>query len=113
MKFFANLITLVVFLVFGMPGMRERVHFGGPEDSQSQISSGGLAAFMAGVLILSVRTIVGDSHIYEGNNWVDVIKLPLLISGSTLSMSGFLMLTKVVFDSILSKSREGVRQLLS
>jgi hypothetical protein len=113
MKFFANVITLIVFIVFGSPGMRERVNFGPPEDSQTQMTSGGLATIVAGILILSVRTIVGDSHIYEGNNWVDVIKLPLLISGSTLSLSGFLMLTKVVFDPILSKSREGVRQFLS
>lgn len=111
MKFFANVITLILFIVFGLPGVRERVNFNHPGDSQSQMSSGGLAAITTGLLILSVKFWVGDSHIHEGNYWVDVIKLPLLIGGSTLSLTGLVMLTKVTFDSMLSKSRNQTRQL--
>jgi hypothetical protein len=113
MKFFANVISLILFVVFGLPGMRERVNFDASRDSQSQMTSGGLAAILTGILLLSVKFWVGDSHVYEGNYWVDVIKTPLLIGGSALTLSGILLLTKLVLHSILSKSRNQAGQVLS
>lgn len=112
MKFFANVITLIVFIVFSTPGMRDRVKFSGPEDTPTQMTSGGLAAIMVGILILSMRTIVGNSHIYEGVNWVDVIKTPLLVSGLGLTFGGLGMLAKLAFDSSVSTIREGVKELI-
>ena len=100
MKFFANVITLLVFLVFGLPGMRQRVNFSGPGDTTSQMTSGGLAAIMVGILILSVRTWVGASHVYEGNNWVDVLNIPLVVSGSILLSGGVGLLIRVTYQNI-------------
>jgi len=99
MKFFANVITLLIFLVFGLPGMRQRVNFSGPGDTTSQMTSGGLAAIMVGILILSVRTWVGASHVYEGNNWVDVLNIPLVVSGSILITGGIGLLLRVVYEN--------------
>jgi hypothetical protein len=108
MKFFANVITLLLFLVFGLPGMRQRVNFSGPGDPTTQMTSGGLAAIVVGILILSVRTWVGSSHVYEGNNWVDVLKVPLDVSSSILMIGGVSMLLKVTlenFEAFLDKRR--------
>jgi hypothetical protein len=112
MKFFANVITLFLFIVFSLPGMRERVPFDAPGDSQSQMTSGGLAAMITGILILSVKGWVGESHVHVGNNWVDVIKIPLLIGGFLLTLSGLSLLTKLTLDPVLRKSRNQAGQLL-
>jgi hypothetical protein len=99
MKFFANVITLLIFLVFGLPGMRQRVTFSSPGDKPSQMTSGGLASIMVGILILSVRTWVGASHVYEGNNWVDVLNVPLMLSGSILITGGIGLLLRVTYEN--------------
>jgi hypothetical protein len=106
MKFFANMITLLVFLIFGLPGIRERINFSGPGDTTTQMTSGGLAAIMVGILILSVRTWVGASHVYDGNNWVDVLKVPLLLSGSGLIIAGVGLMLRSACDSLNILARE-------
>lgn len=111
MKFFANVITLIVFIIFGLPGMRERINFSGPEDASTQITSGGLAAILVGILFLSVKTWVGASHVYEGNNWVDVIKTPLLLSGLGLTFGGFSLLAKLALDTAVAFARRQAKQL--
>jgi hypothetical protein len=106
MKFFANVITFLVFLIFGLPGIRQRVNFSGPGDTATQMTSGGLAAIMVGILILSVRTWVGASHVYDGNNWVDVLRMPLLLSGSGLTITGVGLMLRSAFDSLNIFGRE-------
>jgi len=110
-KFFSNLIPLIVFIIFGLPGMRERVNFSGPEDAPTQMTSGGLAAIMVGILILSMKTMVGASHVYEGVNWVDVLQTPLLVSGLGMTIGGLGLLVKVGVDSALTEARSRARKL--
>lgn len=45
-KLYANALTLLVFLIFRLPGLRSRVNFGRPTEKGSQAASGGLAAIM-------------------------------------------------------------------
>jgi hypothetical protein len=104
-KFLANVITLLVFLVFGLPGVRERVDFSEPGDATTQMTSGGLAAILVGILTLSVKTLVGASHVYEGNNWVDVLKMPLIISGSVLTIGGLALIFRPTMEAIASALR--------
>lgn len=108
MKFFANVITLLLFLVLGLPGIRQRVNFSEPGETTTQMTSGGLAAIMVGILTLSVRMWVGASHVYEGNNWVDVLKMPLLLSGAGLTIGGFGLLLRAAYKNldVLSRERE-------
>jgi hypothetical protein len=108
MKFFANGITLLVFLIFGLPGVRQRVNFSDPGDTNTQMTSGGLAAIMVGILTLSIRSWVGASHIYEGNNWVDVLKMPLLLTGSVMIVSGLVLMLRVAREklNVFSGERE-------
>jgi hypothetical protein len=89
-KFFTNVAALLFFLILKLPGVREKVDFSG--SSISKGTSGGLAAFVAGVIILSVFAWAAPSHTYMGDNWLMVLELPLLISGSVLTVGGLIAL---------------------
>jgi hypothetical protein len=100
MKFFTNFVTLIVFLLLRLPGLREKVDFS--ESSNSKGTNGGLAATVAGIIILSAFLWVSPSHTYMGDNWVLVLEMPLLISGSILTVGGLIVFTW----SLLSTFRE-------
>jgi hypothetical protein len=100
MKFFTNFVTLIVFLLFKLPGLKEKVDFSTPSESKG--TSGGLAAFVAGSIILSTFMWVSPSHTFMGANWVLVLEMPLLISGSILTFGGLIIFTR----SLLFAMRE-------
>ncbi|NIM93256.1 MAG: hypothetical protein GTO18_06050 [Anaerolineales bacterium] len=88
MKFYANLITLIYFLILKLPSLRDRVDFSEPRDTSAPTTAGGLAAIVAGVLLLTVHLWVGSSHIFEGENWVFVLDMPLSVGGLILFFGG-------------------------
>jgi hypothetical protein len=89
---YANILTLIVFLVLGTPNFRDRVNFSGPSDSGTQSTAAGTAAIMAGLLLLSVPMMVASTHIYQGENWVDVLRTTLNVGGGLLIGGGLLRL---------------------
>lgn len=89
---YANILTLIVFLVLSTPNYRNRINFSGPGDAGTQSTASGLAAIMAGVLLLSVPAMVGSSHIYQDNNWVDVLGTTISVGGGILIGGGLLRL---------------------
>lgn len=99
---YTNILTLIVFLVLRTPNYRDRVDFSDPGDSDTQSTASGLAAIFAGVLLLSVPMMVASSHIYEGNNWVDVL-------GTTISVGGGLLIGGGLFRLIGGKFKRALR----
>ena len=88
MKFYANAITLLLFLVFKLPGLRERVDFCRASSSDDRAMTGGLAAMVVGGTVLTTELWVGTSHIFGATNWVHVLRMPLLAGGTLLVASG-------------------------
>lgn len=88
-KFFTNFVTLVIFLLLMLPGLRARVDF--TKKSGSRGTSGGLAAFVAGLVVLSTFIWASPSHTYLGENWVLVLEIPLVIFGSLLTIGGLIV----------------------
>jgi hypothetical protein len=97
MKLYINLLTLIYFLALRMPGLRGKVDFGSPGDPATRSMSSGLAAIVAGSIILTTSLWVGSSHLYAGNSWVDVLQTPLLLCGLAFIALGFVTLLRVVF----------------
>jgi hypothetical protein len=87
---YANLLTLIVFLILGTPNFRDRVNFSEPGDESTQSTTSGLAAIVAGAMLLSIGWMVASSHTFEGVNWVDVLNWPLKAGGLILSGGGVL-----------------------
>ncbi len=97
-KFFTNIITLIIFLLLNLPGLRQKVDFS--SSSKSKGTGGGLAAFVAGIMVLSAFSWVSPSHTYQGDNWVLVLELPLMLSGFFLMFGGLAALVRSLIISI-------------
>ena len=88
MKFYINAITLIIFLIFLIPGIREQVNFSKPKNSSDMQIGGGLAAILAGIITLTVALWAGPSHTFQGENWVLLLQTPITISGVLLIFGG-------------------------
>jgi hypothetical protein len=99
-KFFSNVITLILFLIFLIPGVRERVNFSKNGGSTDGNTAGGLAAIMAGTILLTTPIWAGPSHSYQGANWVELLEVPLYISGILLTGGGLALLMRVTVDVV-------------
>jgi len=99
-KFFSNALTLILFLIFLIQGVRQKVSFTKHEGGTDKETAGGLAAIMVGILLLTTPIWAGPSHTYQGMNWVHLLQTELNISGILLTGGGIAILTKVLFDVI-------------
>ena len=99
-KFFSNAFTLILFLVYLIPGIRERVNFSNNGGSTDKDTAGGLAAIVVGIILLTTPIWAGPSHTYLGENWVNLLQTPLYISGILLTGGGIALLMRVAVDII-------------
>jgi len=96
-KFYINAFTLIFFLILSIPGIRAKVDFSEPgSDKAEKISAAGMAAILAGIVILTVFTWAGPSHTFNGENWVYVFYTPLMVSGTLLIIGGIAALVWAV-----------------
>lgn len=99
MKFYINVITLILFLVLLIPGIREKVNFSREEARMDLNTAGGLAAIVMGVISLTTQYWAGPSHTYQGVNWVELLQLELNLSGILLTGAGVAILGRVILES--------------
>ncbi|MBE0410922.1 MAG: hypothetical protein IBX69_14475 [Anaerolineales bacterium] len=88
MKFYSNAVTLLIFLIFLLPGIRGKIDFSEPSDDANMRIGGGLAAIVTGIITLTVALWAGPSHMFQGENWVLLLQLPLTLSGVLLILGG-------------------------
>jgi hypothetical protein len=99
-KFFTNAFTLLYFAILTLPSIRKYVDFEAHEDSPDLAIGGGLAAIVAGGIVMTVNSWVGSSHIFEGENWVTLIQRPLNLSGAFLVAAGIATLVWVIMTVV-------------
>jgi len=88
-KFYINAFTLLIFLLLKVPGIREKVDFSKPgNDKAEKATASGMAAILAGIVILTVFNWAGPTHTFYGENWVYVFYTPLMVSGTLLVIGG-------------------------
>lgn len=95
-KFFTNVATLVYFLILQVPGIRKMLDDSGPVDKSETNAAGGMAAFIAGTLTLTVFFWAGPSHTFFGENWTFVFETPLVVIGTFLVLGGFLVVLREI-----------------
>ena len=103
-KFFTNIATLVYFAVLQIPGIKKMFDDSGPADKSEKNAAGGLTAFIAGIITLTVFIWAGPSHTFFGENWVFVFETPLVIVGTTLVVGGFLVVLREVLNHFAQRS---------
>jgi hypothetical protein len=87
-RFYITTFTLVVFLILRLPPIWKLI--GGFQRGEGDVATTvGLAAFVGGLVVLTTLVWATPTHIGpDGANWVNVLRLPLLIGGSLLAFGG-------------------------
>jgi hypothetical protein len=101
-KFLANAVTLVLFLFIRVPSIWQHVDFSAPESRIDGATAGGLAAIVAGVIVMTVPSWAGPSHTFFGENRVNVLLGPVTLGGLTLIVVGLLLLARQIIKAIRS-----------
>lgn len=98
MKFYFNVASLILFLIFLIPGVKKRVNYSREDRGSDQDTAGGLAAIILGVLLLTTPIWAGPSHTFQGENWVMLLQTELNLSGILLTGAGVAMLARVIVN---------------
>jgi len=98
-KFYLNLITLLVFLALNLPGIRNKIDFtSGGSGKTEKTAAAGMAAMVIGIIVLTVFDWAAPTHTMNGQNWVYVFYAPLMVSGITFLVGGLGTLVWSVFS---------------
>ena len=89
MVLYSNVLTLVVFLIFRIPGIWQGVNY---EKPAGEKKTGGQAAAFAlgacGLLVLTIQFLMAPTHTINGINYADVWHMALSLIGSALILTG-------------------------
>ncbi|MBL7161493.1 MAG: hypothetical protein ISS57_02730 [Anaerolineales bacterium] len=97
---YATVLTLIIFLLFGIPKLREIVNFERESDNVSG-AAGGMTAIVAGMLFLSVHMWAGPTHIFDGVNLADAFHTAMMISGGAFVLLGIGLLSRAALQDTL------------
>jgi hypothetical protein len=92
-KLYMNALTLLLFLLLGLPGIRDRVNFDRSGEDGVSYTAAGLTAIIIGGVVFTTSVWVGGSHVYEGVNWTHV--LGEFLTGSGLVSTGVGLFTLI------------------
>jgi hypothetical protein len=101
MRFYITVLTLILFLILKLRGIRNRfdVDFTAPwRGKGSKSAGGGLTACIVGIATISCPVWAGASHMLEGYNLVNVLKLPLMVGGGLMILAGVVLLVPVLLE---------------
>ena len=99
---YINVLSLVIFLLFQLPKVREMSLFK-TETADDATAAGGMTAFVAGLLVLSVQMWAGPTHLLEGINYADTFHNAMLGIGSILVLGGLALVSKALLTQPTSK----------
>jgi hypothetical protein len=98
-KFFLNLITLLVFLALNLPSVRKNIDFtSGGSGKTEKSAAAGMAAIVIGIIVLTVFDWAAPTHMLNGQNLAYVFYAPLMVSGLTFLVGGLGTLVWSVFS---------------
>lgn len=112
-KFYINLFTLILFLLFSIPGIREKIDFSNKEKNMDKTTAAGFTAILAGALMLTVFFWAGSSHTFFGENWTYVFFWPLVITGTVLISGGMVTLGWVAKEAMQESEPTQIREISS
>ena len=89
MVLYTNVLTLVIFLLFRIPGVWQGVNYEKPEAEQKTGKQAAAIALGAcGVLSLTIQFLMAPTHTIGGVNYADVWHASLTLLGGALILVG-------------------------
>jgi hypothetical protein len=95
--FYINAFTLLVFLIFRIPGIWSKVDFSGEPDETDGDYTAGAALIIGGFLTLTVHLWAGRTHTWNGINYADAWHSQLAVVGWALITCGALFTGRAFF----------------
>jgi len=90
---YTTVLTLVVFLLFRIPGVWQGVDFEKPAgDKKTGKNAAAIAMAATGLLTLTIQFLMAPTHTIEGVNYADVWHVALTLIGGGLLIAGALSL---------------------
>lgn len=99
-KFYINLFTLILFVILGLPSIRNRVSFKLPRGRMEAAAAGGMATLIVGVMMLGMPMMLGDTHTYEGTDWTNVLQPWMTIAGLAFTAGGLGVFLKAAVEIV-------------
>ncbi|GJM42673.1 MAG: hypothetical protein DHS20C20_29550 [Ardenticatenaceae bacterium] len=96
---YATGLTLIVFLLFRIPGIWQRINLDGHDDHVTGLGAGA-ALIVGGIATLTVQLWAGPTHIINGINYADVWHIPLTIIGWLAVLLGSAVLGGFVLRNV-------------
>ena len=106
MKFYINLFTLGLFIILGLPGIKDKVDFSGAGGDADK-TAGGMTAIISGMIALTVFKWVGSTHTYQGENWVDLFDIAVIFFGLSMLAIGISIISWVAYKKV-QEIRQGL-----
>ncbi len=89
MVVYTTVLTLIVFLLFKLPGVRQGTDFTRPAGNEpTGQNASAIAMEASGLLVLTIQFIMAPTHTIDGFNYADVWHIALSLIGGGLILSG-------------------------
>jgi hypothetical protein len=99
-KFYLNILTLILFLLLRIPGIWNKLDFTSPGGKTETRTGVGLAAIIIGILTLTIFMWAGPSHTFFNQNWTYVLFVPLILVGSGFTLWGVWLVGHTIAEII-------------
>ena len=96
MRVYVNALTLIIFLLMGLPGLRKIMGTNNDSDKKSGEAGLGIALIIMGVITLTVQFWVGNTHIINQINFADIWHKEFLIAGITMIVVGIPLIIRAI-----------------
>jgi len=93
---YTTVLTLVVFLIFRIPGVWNLVDFSKGKGDSKDVG-GGMAAIVSGGLVLSIQFWMAPTHTFDGINYGNAFHTQMMLIGGGLMLAGVGLLAKAVW----------------
>ena len=93
---YTAVLTLIVFLLFRIPGIWEKVDFTQANERDNE-KAGGAAAIASGVLAFSIQYLMASTHTIGGVNYGDAFNTSMTIIGMALVFGGISLIAYAQF----------------
>ncbi len=97
---YTTIFTLILFLIFRIPGIWNKINLTGDDDSTTQLGVG-VSMFVTGIVILTVQIWAGPTHVIDGINYADAWHTQMMVVGGALTILGGSLLLGIIVDNIL------------
>ncbi len=91
---YMTVLTLVIFLLFRIPGIWKGVDFSKAPKKENK-KSGGAAAIVVAALILTIQFWMAPTHTWGGINYADAFNATMTLCGIAILLSGIALLLPI------------------